>query len=271
MEEQISGLTHLVNHYFGGMALALLHALHIQPDNAQLPIPEPVVMSLVVFVLGTIAVLWLRTQLSVEKPGGAQQMAELLLKNPMGFGIQDLLEENTGHEGARYVPMVGAISVFILMSNVLGIFPLFSFPTEVKTVPLACAILTFIYFNWHGVRHHGPVGYLGHFAGPVPALSWLILPVEIISACSRILSLTVRLWANIFASDLLYLIFLALMLPVMNWGWEKNHALGTAMSVLPALIPMIFLLLHVFVAIVQTYVFTLLPSIYLGIATADEH
>jgi len=271
MEEHVSGLTHFVNHYFGGLALALLHALHIQPDNARMPIPEQVVMAMVVFVLGTVVVLWLRTQLSVEKPGGAQQVAEMLLKNPMGFGIQDLLEENTGHEGVRYVPLVGSITVFILMSNLLGLIPFFSFPTQQLTVPLACAILTFIYFNWHGVRHHGVGGYLGHFAGPVPALSWLIFPVEIISACSRVLSLTVRLWANIFASDLLYLIFLSLVLPLMSWGWEKNPALGVVMGIFPAFIPLLFLGLHIFVAIIQTYVFTLLPSIYLGIATADEH
>ncbi|MBZ5527883.1 MAG: F0F1 ATP synthase subunit A [Acidobacteriia bacterium] len=271
MEEHVSGLTHLVNHYFGGLALALLHALHIQPDNVELPIPEQVVMSLVVLVLGTVLVLWLRTKLSVEKPGGAQQMAELLLKNPLGFGIQDLLEENTGHEAARYLPLVGSVSVFILFSNLLGLFPLFSFPTGQLTVPLACAILTFVYFNWHGVRHHGVGGYLGHFAGSIWWLSPLMFPVEIISTCARVLSLTVRLWANIFASDLLYVIFLSLLVPPMMAGWSKSPVLGMIVAVFPATIPLAFLGLHMFVAIIQTYVFTLLPAIYLGMATADEH
>ena len=271
MEEHVSGLTHLVNHYFGGMALALLHALHIQPDNAQLPIPEQVVMSLVVLALGTALVLWLRTKLSVEKPGGAQQIAELLLKNPLGFGIQDLLEENTGHHALKYVPMVGTVSVFVLMSNLLGVFPLFTSPTGQATVPLACALITFVYFNWQGVKHHGMGGYLGHFAGPVPALSWLIFPVEIISTLARLLSLTVRLWANIFASDLLYVIFLSLTLPLMSWGWEKNPALGALFGIFPVIIPLGFVGLHIFVSIIQAYVFTLLPAIYLGMATADEH
>lgn len=271
MEEHVSWLTHVVNHYLGSAALSLLHALHIRPDHPELPIPEQVVMSMAVLVLGTIVVLWLRTRLSVERPGGAQQIAELLLKNPLGFGIQDLLEENTGHEAVRYLPLVGSISVFVLLSNLLGVFPLFSSPTGQLTVPLACAIMTFVYFNWQGVRHHGAGGYLKHFAGPIWWLAPLMLPVEIISTCARVLSLTVRLWANIFASDLLYTIFLSLLLPPMIWGWGKNPALGGFLGIFPALIPLAFIGLHIFVSIIQAYVFTLLPAIYLGMATAEEH
>ena len=187
--------------------------------------------------------------------------------------MKDLLEENAGHDAERYIPFVGSISVFILFANLMGAFPntFLAAPTDVVTVPLACAVLTFCYFNYHGVRHHGPVGYLGHFAGPVPALSWLILPVEIISATARILSLTVRLWANIFASDLLIAIFLGLFSGVAVWGWERSPILGVLLSIFAAIIPIAFFLLHIFVSIVQAYVFTILPSVYLGIATSEEH
>ena len=271
MEHHVSGLTHFVNHYLGSLALALLSALHIHPADSELPIPEHVVMALVVLLMGTLLALWLRSRLSVERPGGAQQVAEMLLTNPIGFGIRDLLEENAGHEGLRCVPVVGSISIFILLSSVLGIFPLFSSPTTEKTVPLACAILTFFYFNWQGIRHHGVGGYLKSFAGPVKALSWLIFPVEIISACSRVLSLTVRLWANIFASELLYVIFLGLLVQPAAWGWSKSPVLGVILGVFPVSIPLIFIGLHLFVSIIQSYVFTLLPSIYIGMATAEEH
>src|SRR6202042_2833408 len=88
--------------------------------------------------------------------------------------------------------------------------PAFNSPTGHPSVPLACALLTFGYYNLSGLRQHGAVGYLKHFAGPVPAMSWLIFPVEIISHTARLLSLTVRLWANIFASKLIYVIFLGL-------------------------------------------------------------
>jgi F-type H+-transporting ATPase subunit a len=79
------------------------------------------------------------------------------------------------------------------------------------------------------------------------------------------------LWANIFASDLLYVIFLSLLVPPMMAGWSKSPVLGVIVAVFPATIPLAFLGLHMFVAIIQTYVFTLLPAIYLGMATADEH
>jgi F-type H+-transporting ATPase subunit a len=212
----------------------------------------------------------------VDKPGATQQVAEMLLTNPLGFGIRDLLTENAGHGGLKYVPMVGSVSVFILLANLLSVIPTFTSPTANMTVPLGCAIVTFLYFNWQGVRHHGVGGYLHTFAGaPRHAGDWalgvLLFPVEIISTCARVLSLTVRLWANIFASDLLYVIFLGLLLQPVLWGWDKTPVLGAVLGVFPALIPLAFIGLHIFVAIIQTYIFTLLPSIYIGFATAEEH
>jgi F-type H+-transporting ATPase subunit a len=276
MEEHVSWLTQFVNHYLGGAAFALLHALHLQPSHPDLPIPEHVVMCLMVFILGAIGSLWLRPRLSVDNPGGAQQIAEMLFTNPLGFGIQDLLEENAHDHKGKYVPMVGSVALFILLANLLSVFPLFSAPTAEKTVPLGCAIVIFIYFNWQGITHHGIGHYLLTFAGSPKKLGdWLLgillFPVELFSTSVRLLSLTVRLWANIFASDLLYVIFLGLLVGPVTWGWEKSPVLGVALGIFPAFIPIAFIGLHIFVAIIQTYVFTLLPSIYIGIATADEH
>ena len=276
MEERVSWLTQFVNHYLGGAAIALLHALRIQPSHPDLPIPEHVVMALVVFLIGALATLWLRPRLSVDNPGGAQQIAELLLTNPLGFGIQDLLEENAHDQKGQYLAMVGSVSVFILLANLLGVFPMFSSPTADKTVPLGCAIITLLYFNWQGIKHHGVARYLLTFAGsPKEMGDWflglLLFPVELFSTSVRLLSLTVRLWANIFASDLLYGIFVGLLAGLATWGWGKSPVLGVVLGIFPAIIPVAFIGLHIFVAIMQTYVFTLLPSVYLGIATAEEH
>jgi F-type H+-transporting ATPase subunit a len=276
MEEQLSAVTHWFNHVFGPTALRLLHALHIQPKDFERPIPEYVVMSLVVLVLCTILALILRWRLSVERPGAMQQVAELLLSNPMGFGIKDLLEENVGHEAHRFIAFTGSVSIFILFSNLLSLFPAFHSPTAVAIVPLACAIVTFLYFNYQGFRHHGIGGYLMTFAGsPHDVSGWLLavllFPVEIISTTARILSLTVRLWANIFASDLIYMIFLGLLLGPMEWAWSKSPILGIAFGVFPAFVPIVFVALHIFVSVIQAYVFTVLPSIYIGTAIADEH
>lgn len=276
MEEHISRLTVWFNHLFGPLALRILHAIHIQPADYETPIPEYVVMSLVVLVVGTILVLILRTRLSVERPGAMQQCAEMLLTNPLGFGIKDLLEENVGHGAEKYIAFTGSISIFILLANLLGVFPAFSSPTANAVVPLACAMLTFLYFNWQGIRHHGPGKYVLTFAGlPKGFGDWLLavllFPVEVISTAARLLSLTVRLWANIFASELIYVIFIALLVGPFDWAWSKNPILGAVLWIFPAVIPLAFVALHIFVSIIQAYIFTVLPSIYIGLAVADEH
>lgn len=276
MEEEIKQITHWVNHFLAPLALQLLHALGIQPADYDHPIPQYVVMSLLVLLVGTILALILRFRLSAERPGVFQQAAELLITNPMGFGIRDLLEENVAHHPEKHIAAVGTVSIFILLSNLMSLFPSFAAPTSVVYVPLGAAIITFVYFNWQGLRHHGVGGYLLTFAGSPRhfgdwALAFLLFPVELISTAARLLSLTVRLWANIFASDLLYITFLSLLVKLTLFGWEKSSALGAVLAVLPLAIPLLFILLHAFVAIVQAYVFTVLPAIYIGIATADEH
>jgi len=276
MGEQATWITQFVNHYLGGAALALLSALHIRSSNPELPIPEHVVMGLLVLVVGTVLALWVRSRLSVEKPGTSQQIAEFLLTNPLGFGIADVVEENAGHHWKRYVPVIGSISIFVLLANLFGAFPFLKAPTSTISVPLACAIITFLYFNWQGIRHHGPAHYLLTFAGsPKGAADWalaiLLFPVEILSTTARLLSLSVRLWANIFASDMIYGLFLSLTLAPTVWGWTKSPVLAVVLGVFPTLIPLAFIGLHIFVSIVQTYVFTILPAVYIGLATADEH
>jgi len=276
MEEHVSWLTQWFNHLFGPIALRLLHAIHIQPADYETPVPEYVVMSIVVLVIGTILVSILRSRLSVERPGAMQQTAELLLTNPLGFGIKDLLEENVGHGAGKFIAFTGSVSIFILLANLLSVFPAFSAPTGNYEVPLACAILTFIYFNWQGIRHHGPGGYLLTFAGsPKRFGDWLLavllFPVELISTAARLLSLTVRLWANIFASDMIYLIFIGLLVGPFEWAWNKSPLLGAILWVFPVVIPILFIGLHIFVSVIQAYIFTVLPSIYIGLAVAEEH
>src|SRR5208282_5532017 len=134
MEEQISQITHWVNHVFGPIAHYLLHALGIKPADVEHPIPEYVVMSLIVLVGGTILALMLRSRLSVERPGPMQQVAEMLLTNPMKFGIVDLLDENVSHNPRKHVAVVGTVSIFILFSNLLSVFPALAAPTAIVVV-----------------------------------------------------------------------------------------------------------------------------------------
>jgi F-type H+-transporting ATPase subunit a len=272
MGEHVSPITHFVNHYIGSLVLAILNALHLKPENPELPIPQHIVMALLVLVILTLLALVLRARLSVEKPGAMQQAAEMLLTNPMRVGIRDVLDDAAGHHARTFIYFVGSISVFILFSNLMSLFPFFSAPTGVNTVPLACAILTFLYFNFQGVRHLGLGHYLQNFGGGSPWwIAWLIFIVEIISTLARLLSLTVRLYANIFASDMIYGLFLSLLTGVSVWGWHKSPVLGAFLGIFPAIIPLGFIALHLLVSFIQAFIFTVLPSVYLGMATAEEH
>jgi F-type H+-transporting ATPase subunit a len=270
MEEKLSPITYFVNHYLGSLALSLLHALHLQPENKDLPIPQHIIMAVLVVIFLTILALILRSRLSVEKPGPMQQIAELLITNPMKLGIRDILDETAGHHARSFIYLVGTISIFVLFSNLFSLFPLFSAPTGNVSVPLGCALITFLYFNWQGLKHHGPVKYAAHFAGPVWWMAWLIFPVEVISTLARLLSLTVRLYANIFSSDLIYGLFLGLLADAFTTVWTKSPIAGAVVAIFPALIPILFILLHILVAVVQALIFTVLPASYLGMATAAE-
>jgi F-type H+-transporting ATPase subunit a len=147
------------------------------------------------------------------------------------------------------VPFVTVIFVFVLLSNLLGLLPGFISPTAKPWVPLGIATLTFLYYHYHGVRENG-FGYIKQFLGPIWWIAPLMLPIEIISHLARILSLTVRLYANMFAGDMVTLAFF---------------------SLVPIAIPAVFLGLHLGVAIIQAAVFMLLAMIYLGQATAHDH
>ena len=164
------------------------------------------------FALAAVFFLWLKARISVDRPGGTQQCMEALLTNSMGVGVRDLLDDNVGHDAPKYVAMLGSIGIFVLICNLLGLFPTFMSPTAEVSVPLGCAIVVFLYYNWVGIVKHGPLGHGKHFLGPVLAMSPIMLPIEIVSNLARLLSLTVRLWVNMFVSETLYVLFLGLML-----------------------------------------------------------
>jgi len=270
VEEQILGITKLVNLLLGKPALALLALLHIQPANSQYPIPNHIAMEFLVFLIAVVFFLWLRARLSVDKPGATQQFMEMLIHNPMSLGVGDLLESNIGHGADRYLPMIGSIGLFVLMCNLISLVPGLASPTAEKSVPLGCAIVVFAYYNWSGLIKHGPVDYGKHFMGPNVFLSPLMVVVEAFSHLARLLSLTVRLWVNMMVSEMLYGIFLGLTLALFLFAGSAN-ALGYILAPVPLLAPAIFIVLHIFVAFVQAFVFTILPVIYLAGAVSEGH
>jgi len=166
--------------------------------------------------------------------------------------------------------MIGSIGMFVLVCNLISLVPGFASPTATSSVPLACAVIVFLYYNYSGVRHHGPLGYGKHFLGPSLPLSPFMLPIELISNFARLLSLTVRLWVNMLVSELLYVTFLGLALLLFLFVGHLNPV-GYALAPLPVFAGVIFIALHIFVGILQAFVFTILPIIYVGGAVAGGH
>ncbi len=269
-EEQVLGVTRVVNALLGKPVLALLALLHIQPDSAEYPITNSFAMELLVVLLAMLFFLWLKARISVDRPGATQQTMEFLITNPMGVGVEDLVNDMVGHGAGRHVALFGTIGIFILFSNLISLVPGFSSPTATPTVPLGCAIIVFLYYNRLGIGHHGPAGYAKTLMGPVPAISPLMVLVETISHFARLLSLTVRLWANMMVSELIYVSFLGLTLALFGFLGHLNR-LGYASAVIPVAIPLMMALLHVFVAVLQAFVFVMLSILYLGLAVSEEH
>ena len=151
-------------------------------------------------------------------------------------------------------------------------FPFFSAPTANVTVPLACAIITFVYFNWQGLKHHGPAGYAKHFAGPVWWLSPLMFPVEIHQHHGAFALADRSSLGQHFCQRSDLWIVSGLVYRTRRCGPGRSpDCWALFWACFPALVPIAFILLHVFVSVVQTYVFAILPAVYIGLATADEH
>ncbi len=270
MEEHRLLVTEILNRLLGKPVSALLNALGIRPESADNPIPNHVAMELVVFALAVVFFLWLKRRLSVDRPGGAQQCLEMVFSNPMGVGVRDLLTDIIGHHSEKYLPMVGSIGLFVLLCNLISLVPGFESPTAESSVPFGCALVVFMYYNFCGVVKQGPLRYAAHFLGPVWALAIIMLPIEIVSHLARLLSLTVRLWVNMLVSELLYVLFLGMTLTVFL-GVREVSPIGNILFWLPIAGPLIFVGLHIFVAFLQAFVFTLLPIIYVSGAVAEEH
>ena len=252
MPEQL-WFTHFLNQAFAGPVTAFLRAVHVEPKYPAAPISNAFAMELVVFFFLIVVFFMLRSRLSVDSPGGLQHAFEGI----EGF-VLGQSHEIIGHHVEHYTPFFAILFVFILACNLLGLIPGFDSPTGVPYVPLGCAICAFIYYHVQGFKHAG-IKYLLHFFGPpmegMPAiarvlLALLMLPIELVSHFARMLSLTVRLWANMFAGDLITLVFF---------------------SMIPIGVPILFMGLHIVVALLQAYVFMLLAIIYVSGAVAEEH
>jgi F-type H+-transporting ATPase subunit a len=227
-----------------GKPLASVFALvGIEVKNPEHLIPDYVVMSLIAAVL-----LILFFSLSSKKPKLIPSKLQNVLELIIQF-FESLLNDLIGEEGKKYLPLVGTVGLFILVCNLMGLVPGLMSPTSKLNVTAGCALVVFLYYHWQGIKSQGLFKYLKHFMGPIPLLAPLMVPIELISHFSRPLSLSMRLFGNIFAEELLILIMA---------------------SIIPFLLPLPFMAIAIITAIVQAYVFVLLSCIYIAGAVAHE-
>jgi len=243
MHEPELWITKVFNDYLAGAGNAALRlvGMHAEPR----PWANYVVMELLVALFIVVLFAILRPRLSWDKPGKLQHTFELVYEFLHGQS-----EEQIGHHGPDYIAFFGTLFIFILFMNLVGIIPAFESPTMSPAVPLGCAVATFLYYNIMGVKANGAGKYLAHFAGPMPLLAPLMIPIEFISHLARPLSLTIRLYANMFAGEQVTMVFLSLTY---------------------FLVPVVFMGLHVFVSLLQAYIFMLLAMMYVAGAVAHEH
>jgi F-type H+-transporting ATPase subunit a len=241
-------IVHAVNAVLGPVLVAAGNAVGYQFHSADEPIPNYMVMVLLIVAALTALCLLVRSRLSVEHPGKLQIVLEDGVRAMIG-----LLEQWIGPKGARYLPLVGTLFVFILIGNYMGLVPGLMAPTSSINVTLGCAITTWVYYHYQGIHAQGIVGYVKHFWAPPGApflLGFLMFPIEIISHTSRLLSLSLRLFGNIFGEELVILVLF---------------------SIVPFLVPLPMMFLGLVTGLLQAFIFMLLSIIYLQGAVAVGH
>ncbi len=222
------------------------------PETA---IPWYTVMFVIACVLTMILIWIFKSKLSEDDPKPGQLTLEA------GFlALKDLIISVVGNHGYRYFPVVATFGVLVLVSNLMGLFPLFMSPTASVNVTFALGISSFIYYNYIGISENGLVNHLAHFAGPrLPLLmaiiiTPLIFAIELVSNMIRPITLGVRLFANMFADEQI-----------------SSQISGLAPPFTQFLLPVVLMPLAVFVAFVQTLVFTLLSMIYISEVSHAPH
>src|SRR5713226_6013597 len=243
MPEHEPWLTALFNDHLAGLANAVLSMAGLK--TAERPWSASLTMEILVAVILVVLFAILRSQLSMDRPGKLQHAFEAIYNF-----LHAESEEHVGHDGPKYLSLFGTLFIFILFANLLGVIPGFESPTMFPEVPAGLAMVAFLYYNVMGIREQGVGKYLAHFAGPMPILAPLMIPIELVSHMARPLSLTIRLFANMYAGEQVTLVFLSL-----------TYLLG----------PAFFMGLHVFVSFLQAYIFALMTMMYVAGAVAHDH
>jgi F-type H+-transporting ATPase subunit a len=212
-----------------------------------LPIPTHVVMFLFVVFIAVVVLTILRGKLSAEAPNTRQQTLEVGVET-----VKGLLNDLVGPGGMKHFPVVATFGVLILLSNLTSFLPDMVAPTANFNVTLALALSSFLYYNYVGIRENGLIGHLKHFAGPIWWMAWLMFPIEIVSNLARILSLSMRLFGNVYGEE---------------------QVSGAISNMVQWIVPAMIMPLGLLTSVLQTFIFIVLSMVYLGEVShhSEEH
>jgi F-type H+-transporting ATPase subunit a len=241
--EHSLAIVEFVNKLLGKPVASFLALLGIEVKDPAHAIPDYIVMCFFVAIF-LVVFLGLASRKRSLVPSKLQSVMEMIIET-----FEGLLTDIIGEQGKKYLPMIGTIGLFILFCNLLGLIPGFMSPTTKLNVTAGCALSVFVYYHWKGIRAQGFFKYLKHFTGPIPFMAPLMLPIEIISHFSRPISLSIRLFGNIFAEELLIVVIA---------------------SIIPFLLPLPFMAIAIITGSIQAFVFVLLSCIYIAGAVAHE-
>jgi F-type H+-transporting ATPase subunit a len=247
MEHHELWIVTLTNKLLGPAVAAALASLGFKIDPAH-AIPDYLVMCVIIVALLTALSLFVRSRLSVEHPGPAQ----ILLEDLVG-GLIGIMTEYMGPKGVRYLPLIGTVGLFIFTANMIGKVPGMMSPTANINVTLGCAITVWVFYHLMGVKEQGIGSYLKHFAvmpGAPLAIAPLVLIIEVISHVSRVMSLSLRLFGNIFGEEMVVVIIA---------------------SIVPFVAPLPMMVLGVVTGTLQAFIFVMLTIIYLAAAVHTDH
>jgi F-type H+-transporting ATPase subunit a len=245
------------------------------PPIFRLPgIPDHVTYTWLVMIL-LAGVAFVASRHVALVPRGLQNVLEVVLEQ-----FQQMIDDVIGHAGRPFLPLIATLGLFILVGNLLGLVPGMNGPTTNLNTTAACALVVFFAYHWIGVRKQGALTYLKHFMGPVPlALKPLMFVIEIISHLARPLSLTLRLFGNMFGGHILLAIIFFLMGLDGLIGWAlSGSAIGAVVGGIGGAVMIVFTVgflypLKILVSFLQAFIFVMLTMLYISgaIEEAEHH
>jgi len=201
-----------------------------------------------IVIIGLAVISYLGMRNPSRAPGRLQNTLELAVS-----GLFNFVEGIIGPGGRKFAPFVATLFFYIFSLNVMGVVPGLRSPTSALNMTIALAICSFLYVQFQAMRANGLWGYVKHFWGDPWWLGFLMFPIHVIGELAKPLSLSFRLFGNIFGEDKV-IVILAALSPYIIKPWLK---------VLPLQFPM--MALAVFTGFIQALIFTVLTAGYLTI------